>query len=337
MVKRGHTYMKDLLKNITVVILCVFLVLTALVYTGSIPMNSLPFVHSKDDDPTITAIGSQPQAPIIEEQDMPSAVDATTPPPQQSATIKAPAPEVEGSIYQLKSPTSSSIGDAGLLPATPVAVVKKRTKTTVSFDACTVAFSLPSKNHKYSYAITAGHCGKPGQSIYTTPQGGDFSTAKYLGKIAYSSKMNEKTGSTDWAAIKLNPKAQRPNHSTKITMALDTYPRTQDKTVCKRGYTTGFDCGKKGEDNVRTQLRVTEPNQKEIIAVMSKAYLCALPGDSGSPIFDKEGIIGVLSSTSASQNDIDNHKCAANNVAFYSPITSVISEIEHSVPDIELQ
>lgn len=329
--------MKDLLKNITVVIICVFLVLSALVYTGSIPVSSLPFVNEDSNDTTITAIGSQPQAPIIEEQDMPSAVDATTPPPEQNATTRAPSPEVEGSIYQLKSPTASTIGSSGLLPATPIAVVKKRTKTTVSFDACTVSFSLPSKNNKYSYAITAGHCGKPGQSIYSAPQGGDFSTAHYLGKIAYSSKMNEKTGATDWAAIKLDPKAQRPSHSTKITMALDTYPRPQDKTVCKRGYTTGFDCGKKGEDNVRTQLRVTEPHQKEIIAVMSKAYLCALPGDSGSPIFDKEGIIGVLSSTSASQNDIDNHKCATNNVAFYSPITSVISEIERSVPDISLQ
>lgn len=99
--------MKDLLKNITVVIICVFLVLSALVYTGSIPISSLPFVNEDNNDPTITAIGSQPQAPIIEEQDMPSAVDATTPPPEQNATTRAPSPEIEGSIYQLKPPTSS--------------------------------------------------------------------------------------------------------------------------------------------------------------------------------------------------------------------------------------
>lgn len=321
--------MGDTLKSIGVVIICVLLVLAALIYTGGISAESLPFLAEKKTH--ISTSTPVPEDPAIEGQDMPSVIES---PIQTQSQI--PTPHVEGSIYPLTTPYGDEIGSAGLLPATSIAVVKKRTRKTVSYDACTVSFSLPSKNKKYSYAITAGHCGRSGQSIYSTPYNGDFSTSHFLGKISYSSHMDEETGATDWAVIRLDPHAHRPSHATKIPMSLDTYPRKQDQRVCKRGYTTGFDCGKKGEDNVRTQLKVSSLKDKEVIALMSKAYLCALPGDSGSPIFDKEGIIGVLSSTSASQDDINRHKCGSHNVAFYSPISSVVSEIERKIPDIEL-
>lgn len=327
--------MKDFFKNIVVVIACVSLVLGALSYTGVLSLDSV-VAMGKGDDVKTTAVGSYPEAPMIEEQVMPSVVEMVEPPVTDYGTAHPIPPQVQGSIYPLRPAAGKTLGSDGLLPATPIAVIKNRTETRVEFDACTVAFSLPSKSGDFSYAVTAGHCGTAGQKIYTQPTGGDFSTAHHLGEIVYASEMNEMTGATDWAVIKLNPKARRPNHTTKITLALDTYPRPLDKTVCKRGSTTGFDCGKKGDDGVRTQLRVTEDHTEEVVAVLSKAYLCALPGDSGSPIFDKDGIIGVLSSTSASQEEINSHMCATNNVAFYSPIASVIAEIERAVPDVAL-
>lgn len=325
--------MKDFLQNLVVVIVCVVMVLGALTYTGFLSLDKI--MEASGMSTKTTAVDSYPEVPIIEDQAMPSAVEKT-PENTQYATTRPLSPKVQGSIYPLEPAKSASLGREGLLPATPIAVVKNRTATRVEFDTCTVSFSLPSKTGNFSYAVTAGHCGKPGQKIYSKPYGGDFSSAIKLGEIVHSSEMNEATGATDWAVIKLDPKAKRPSHSTKITLALDTYPRPIDKTVCKRGSTTGFDCGKKGEDGVKTQLRVSDNNQQEVIAVLSKAYMCALPGDSGAPIFDKEGIIGVLSSTSASQNDINNHRCATNNVAFYSPITSVVAEIEKAVPDVSL-
>lgn len=321
--------MKDFAKNTFVVLVCVCLVIGALFYTNN---GSLPTLMGLSEK--TTAIDSYPDAPMIDEQVMPSVTEE--PPQSQSIRTKAPQPEVQGSLYELPRPTRDTIGNSGLLPATPIAVIKKKTSTTVEFDACTVAFSLPDKSGTGSWAITAGHCGNPGQDIYSSPYGDDFSTSHYLGKIVYSSKMNEKTGATDWAAIKLDTSAKRPRHTTNITLALDTYPRKEGKTICKRGQTTGFDCGPKGGDNVRTQLRVSHQSQEQTIAVMSKANLCALPGDSGSPVFDKQGIIGVLSSTSASQEDILNHRCSDDNIAYYSPITSVIAEIEQSVPDIDI-
>lgn len=324
--------MKDSLQNLVVVVICVSAVLGALTYTGALSLESIMETSGKS---ATTAVDSYPEAPIIEDQVMPSVVE-TTPKNTQHATTQPPPPEVQGSFYPLEPATGTRLGREGLLPATPIAVIKSRTATRVEFDACTVSFSLPSKTGDFAYAVTAGHCGKPGQDVYSKPHGDDFSTAIKLGKITYSSDMNEATGETDWAVIKLNPKAKRPKHATKITLALDTYPRPIDKTVCKRGSTTGFGCGKKGEDGVRTQLRITEDSPQEVVAVMSKAYICALPGDSGAPIFDKDGIIGVLSSTSASQEDINNHRCATNNIAFYSPITSVIAEIEQAVPDVSL-
>lgn len=336
--------MKEAFRTIGVAIVCTTLIVGALLFTGIVQIHTTPSITEGGDSPT----QEYPQEGDTEGSpgDGDSTVEETTIMPIPSILPSVPAPEIErqivpeeseeGTTYPLPKPVSPRIGSYGLLPATGISVVHERDekRNMVRYDNCTVAFSLPDKKQG-AWAITAGHCGNAGQKVYSQPKGETFASSHYLGTIVYSSRADAKGGTLDWGAIKLSSSAYHPKHSTRIPLRLDTTPRKKGVKVCKRGSTTGFNCGTQGDSHVLTQLR--DSGDSVTVADMSQAQLCALPGDSGAPVYDRKGIIGIVSSTSASASDIKRRKCSDGTVAYYTPIADVIAAIEKSVPDINLE
>lgn len=316
--------MKEAVKNLCVVFVCVSIVLGMLMLYSS-QMNTTPSV---DDSPPSASQTDDTSVPGVSETEH---TTITTPQGEDSGNTSSPSNR--GQIYPVGNPRGYRIGSQGLLPATPVAIVTDKSHGKVYFDTCTIAFSLPGKGGT-PWAVTAGHCGKVGQKVYSLPRGGNFSTSRQLGTVGYTSVAGEKGSTGDWGVIKLNPRALTPRHTTKIPRNLDTYPRVTGTTLCKNGKTTGFNCGSKGKDNVKTYLSSSDDNKKQTVARMSQVSLCALPGDSGSPIYDKDGIVGVLSSTSASKDEISAQSCYRDNIGYYTPIDKVISGIRQHVPEI---
>lgn len=277
--------------------------------------------------------------PIEKDYDYESLSEELNKESSESLPIPPSSSELEvqplGKIYELKKPRGDRIGSSGLLPGTRIAIIKKKTKNTVKFDACTVAFSLPGQG-KYPWAITAGHCGKPGDKVYTIPSSGVFSDARFLGTIRRSSKSNYTTGDADWAAIRLNPKAIIPPAPKDVPMRLDTERRKKGSNACKEGATTGRNCGKLGSQNLKITLGSFSGSGEESTGRMDQVNLCALPGDSGGPVFDKRGIIGIISSTGASKDDVEKGICEKDSTAFFVPISDILEQIEKRVKDIDI-
>lgn len=227
--------------------------------------------------------------------------------------------------YSLPQPVGDKIGNSGLLPGTGVAIVQEMTETQVRSDQCTIAFSLSGVDG-FPWAITAGHCGKVGQKVYTLPSEGDFRTTTFLGTVRAVSESSYETGDGDWAAIRLDPNALRPSAPAGIPMHLvDTNVERGDR-LCKNGSRTGYDCGPQGGKELKTVFNNATAKLDEVI-------LCALSGDSGSPIYSNKGIVGVLSSSTAPASDMKNGYCTQQSGAYYTPVADVISQIRTKVPN----
>lgn len=263
--------------------------------------------------------------------------DPTATRPPSSATIpKSPSSSAPvGKFYRTATPTGTTIGNGGLIPGTRVIVVSEQTDRSVRFDTCTIAFSLPGKSNM-SWAFTAGHCGSVGQKVYTPPVDGDFSTAKFLGTIRAVSETDYETRAGDWAGIRLYANADRPEGASRVPLRLDTFERPIGETLCKHGSTTGTDCGAKRGEGIRTSLSGFSPDTPTVTARMDQVALCALPGDSGGPVFDKMGIVGILSSSSAVRSAEDPRSCESGAMAYYTPMEDIVKQIQSSLPDVIL-
>lgn len=117
--------------------------------------------------------------------------------------------------------------------------------------------------------LTAGHCGKLGDSISLERNRG----AGTIGRIVTRSK------NWDVAVVQLNP--NRVRAVSRIGKArihgVGNYP-APFTNVCKSGRTTGFTCGP------------TLVNDKSV----TYNYVCAAPGDSGGPIIKNGRVVGML-------------------------------------------
>lgn len=270
-----------------------------------------------------------------ETEDTPS---GTTP---GDVTLTAPSPSSprtpteQGKFYRTAQPTGMTVGNGGLLPGTRIIVVSEQRGNSIRFDTCTVAFSLPGKSGM-SWAFTAGHCGSVGQRVYTPPTGGDFSTSEFLGTIRAVSQTDYETGAGDWAGIRLYADADRPRGAARVPLRLDTFSRAKGDSLCKHGSTTGTGCGPKRGEGIRTNLSGFSPDRPTVTARLDQVQLCALPGDSGGPVFDKTGIVGILSSSSATRSRDDDRSCEPGAMAYYTPMRDVVKQIQDSLPDVRL-
>lgn len=236
-----------------------------------------------------------------------------------------------GSRYKLPFPSSEFIGSEGLLPGTNIIVLKEKTNSTVRFDSCTVAFSLPGKEG-LPWAITAGHCGYEGAKVYTKPQGNDFSTSRFLGTLRKVSLSNYDNGTDDWGAIRLYPEAVRPSSPEDVPLYLSTFEQEESKKLCKDGSTTERTCGVQGRKNIKAIL--TGEESGTISGKLDEATMCSLPGDSGSPVFDEDSIIGMVVSTSSSDSDIEQGLCSSKASSYYIPVENILKQISTSISDV---
>lgn len=277
------------------------------------------FIQESDAPNPLGNIGEE-----ADEQDVRDS-GITETPPQSSATIDLMPAQGNGRV-----------GRVGLMPGTPIAVVKSRQDNIVKFDACTIAFSLPGKT-EHPWAITAGHCGKEGDKVYSMPkEGGTFSETTFLGTIRKVSISNYSSGTGDWSAIRLATRAMQPPHPDMVPLKLSLGKPESGTKLCKVGTTTGYNCGRKEREGVIAGLSNIGGSGDSISAKLDEVKLCALPGDSGSPVFSKRGIVGVVSSTSADKQDMESGSCRTNTSAFYVPIDEVIAQVGRSVPDVKI-
>lgn len=228
---------------------------------------------------------------------------------------------------------SGLIGQSGLMPGTPIAVMRDKQNNRIYYDSCTVAFSLPGKRG-FPFAITAGHCGSVGDKVYATPSGEGL--PQYLGTVrkvsisSYDKQTQKKSG--DWSLISLDKNAIHPPFPSVVPLAIDINPVEMGTPLCKYGSTSQYNCGKKSESQVSASIKGTEgKNQgKQLSALQDAVSLCALPGDSGGPVFSKKGIVGVLSATTATKEAMEKGSCKGvdNAEAFYVPVEEVLKEVK---------
>lgn len=164
-----------------------------------------------------------------------------------------------------------------------------------NFQSCTAAWSFALADGR-TIAVTASHCGKPGDKVWAGTQEGDFVyPADPVGEVIYSDFFAEETNHLDVAFIELYRDAQyyTPGEvATTVATQLDKLP----DAVCKLGSSTIVTCG-----NVKNAVDSTQLNYQglEHDSNAALAEMCSAVGDSGGPVYgDVDGrqtIVGLVS------------------------------------------
>ncbi|WKK61060.1 S1 family peptidase [Corynebacterium sp. P3-F1] len=139
------------------------------------------------------------------------------------------------------------------------------------YGMCTVA-AVGTDAAGRKVALTAGHCGNIGDQVVAA----DSFAAGPTGRIA------RKNGALDYSVIELGPRADLTASYNGTTIhSTGGAARTGD-TLCKNGYATGVTCGMTWmADGVRIQSQV-----------------CAMPGDSGAPLYSGTRLVGMVNGSS---------------------------------------
>ncbi len=202
---------------------------------------------------------------------------------------------------------------------------------------CTAGFKATGKTFGNRFMMTAGHCivgtGASKWISYTTSQN-PTEAVKDLGTVEAYTYPNH-----DWAVIKANNTYwDKPSWPTivaewgvtqerPITAESESYV---GQLVChsgsKSGAVVGVTCG-----NV-TRVNVTEISELDGVVygllydLTEFANICALPGDSGGPVFAGNTALGIFSSTDAPKNA---PACYYN--GYYNEITEATDALGVSV------
>ncbi|QRP22003.1 trypsin-like serine protease [Corynebacterium macginleyi] len=176
-----------------------------------------------------------------------------------------------------------------------------------TFQSCTAAWSFALADGR-SIAVTASHCGKPGDKVWAGTQAGDFAyPADPVGEVVYSDFFAADTHHLDVAFIELYRDADyfTPGEvATTVATRLHNLP----DAVCKLGNTTNVTCG-----NVKNAVDFTQLNYQglEHESNAALAQMCSAVGDSGGPVYgDVDGrqtIVGLVSGTTEPLDE--GHSC----------------------------
>lgn len=207
--------------------------------------------------------------------------------------------------------------------------------------SCTIAFSFSGPDGR-NYAVTAGHCGKEGDLVWPTTAETVNDFAVEAGHYIYSGLYSEdvgEVGDIDVGIIEItDPDRYMDLVGKPIETALYSGEISPGERICKTGATTGFTCGEY-EATSRTQIIRTD-NDVERETFGDIAHVCALPGDSGGPVFkiigDRASIIGVVSGTEAGRADepCDTPGAEAKMMS-YSNYQQVMEVIDRVVPGVD--
>ncbi|MDL9944119.1 serine protease [Gordonia sp. ABSL11-1] len=135
--------------------------------------------------------------------------------------------------------------------------------------ACTLTTIGKSKTNKL-IGITAGHCGDPGQKVYSET----FQDRGQAGTITYSAS------DLDIAVIEFNPAKVVPLRTVRgVTIrSIDTKPLAFPAVACKQGRTTGNTCGISWFSDGNAHF----------------SQMCVIEGDSGSPVVVGDRLVGMV-------------------------------------------
>lgn len=162
-------------------------------------------------------------------------------------------------------------GPAAAAPSIPVGggsgilVLKGGT----SASACTLTAIGRSRNGNRLIGITAGHCGTPGQRVFSEV----YQDRGQIGTITFS------TPDLDMAIIEFNSNVapRRTVRGTTIA-SIDTRPVQFPTIMCKTGRTTGQTCGVAWASDNETHF----------------SQMCVIEGDSGAPVTVGTRLVGMV-------------------------------------------
>lgn len=206
--------------------------------------------------------------------------------------------------------------------------------------SCTVAFSFSSTDGR-NFAVTAGHCGHEGDLVWPTTASTAADYAVEAGRYIYSGLYSEGAGDIDVGIIEItDPERYMDLVGKPIDTALYEGSMDPGQRICKTGATTGFTCGEfKAAGRVQV-IRTEAETERETHGDI--ANVCALPGDSGGPVFyiigDRASIIGVVSGTEAGRaHEACDTPEAETKMMSYSNLDQVMEVIGRVVPNVAWQ
>lgn len=135
--------------------------------------------------------------------------------------------------------------------------------------ACTLTAIGHSRNGNKLIGITAGHCGTPGQRVYSEV----YQNRGQIGTITYS------TADLDMAIIEFNRNVVPRRTIKGLTLTrIDPRPVQFPTIMCKTGRTTGHTCGVTWLSDNKTHF----------------SQMCVIEGDSGAPVTVGSRLVGMV-------------------------------------------
>lgn len=198
---------------------------------------------------------------------------------------------------------------------------------------CTVAYSFTTPES--AWAVTAAHCGEPGDLVWSTTDGVSVDFRAPVGVFTYSDLYEPGSSELDVGIIEITDPARGmtspdPAAPTLLADRVETLP----DRICKYGTTTGHTCGAPLLSHSRELL--VNDDGVEVTSVAGTARLCARAGDSGGPVYadvdERRVIIGLVSGTrdGVADNGCDD-PAAGEMTLSYTPMTRIQDLVDRVV------
>ena len=201
------------------------------------------------------------------------------------------------------------------------------------YSLCTAAWSFVLESGR-TIAVTAAHCGEPGDTVWAGNAEGEFTyPAEPVGTVVYSDLSAPDTHGLDFALVEITRPTEfyTPREmKTQIATGVGSPP----DSVCKLGRVTAETCGPLTHAEGRSKLTIED---RSVDTVAARAQVCSQQGDSGAPVYGAPGtpeagrIVGVLSGTTGEAEGAE-ADCAAEPAQDMS--FTVAADIEAVLPEI---
>lgn len=270
-----------------------------------------------------------------------------TPPAVPSPTMPDPTP-AQATTSAPSSGTGNSATTSGMTVAVPQESpwgpgtsfgVRPYTYGSTKLGICTASFSFTAPNkaggsYTPAYAVTAGHCGEPGDDVYALDANDEPDYSKPVGRFVYSSlQPSQDSTGMDWAIIEIKDTTAdmtEPVPSIPTTIAMSPPPAEVD--ACQYGSTTEEQCGYL--DSAQTERGYIDMDRGSLPIEVMWVNVCARPGDSGGPnyatIEGEEVIVGI---TNIGDNSVDQCLSADQEANGVAPMWKVMDELTKKMPD----
>lgn len=261
-----------------------------------------------------------------------------------AAEERAPGENATGEAAPATSTTSESApapvppnapGDSPVPPGAALDISSLEPVPGEYFDysLCTAAWSFVLDNGR-TIAVTAAHCGEPGDTVWAGNAEGEFTyPAEPVGTVVYSDLSAADTHGLDFALVEITRPAEfyTPREmGTQIATEEGSLP----DSVCKLGRVTAETCGPLTHAEGHGKLTIED---RSVDTVAARAQVCSQQGDSGAPVYGAPGspeagrIVGVLSGTTGDAGGAE-ADCAAEPAEDMS--FTVAADIEAVLPEI---